>query len=126
MPLRSLLASRISVATFWAACASVATLSLTPVDHLPPQIFDIWDKAQHAAGFAGLAFLGRLAYPARPQRLGISLLVYGALIEVAQAATGWRQGDVKDWMADAVGVVVGVFLFRLLFPAIQSQSGDAQ
>lgn len=123
---RSPLASRISVAAFWAACAAVAALSLAPVEHLPPQVFDIWDKAQHAAGFAALAFLGRLAYPSQPSRLLVALLVYGALIEVAQAATGWRQGDVKDWIADAVGVVIGLALFRLLFPVIPSRSGTAQ
>ena len=32
--------------------------------------------------------------------------MYGALIELAQAASGWRYGDWRDWVADAVGVVV--------------------
>ena len=35
------------------------------------------------------------------------LLAYGALIELAQAATGWRQGDVADWVADQVQSYIG-------------------
>ncbi|MFP8778190.1 VanZ family protein [Hydrogenophaga sp. RWCD_12] len=101
-------------------------LSLTPVENLPSQIFDIWDKAQHAAGFAALAFIGRVAYPLRLRRLLIGLLFYGALIELAQSATGWRYGDANDWLADAVGIVIGVGLFQLLFPVIPQQTGDAQ
>ncbi|MGM9428574.1 VanZ family protein [Hydrogenophaga sp. MI9] len=126
MPFQSPIASRSAFVAFWAACATVGVLSLTPVDRLPPQIFDIWDKAQHAAGFAGLAFLGRLAYPRRMPGLLAGLLLYGALIEVAQAATGWRHGDVNDWLADAVGVLMGTAMFHVLFPMTQRQEGDAQ
>ena len=126
MPFQSLIASRFALAAFWAACATVGVLSLTPVERLPPQIFDIWDKAQHAAGFAGLALLGRLAYPRLMSGLLTGLLLYGALIEVAQAATGWRHGDVNDWLADAVGILIGVTLFRLLLPAISRKAGNAQ
>ena len=95
---------------FWLACLAVGAMSLTPVQHLPPQVFDIWDKAQHAAGFAVLALLGRLAYPKALTRLMLGLLSYGAAIEIAQAATGWRSGDVQDWLADAIGVVAGLAL----------------
>lgn len=126
MPLPSLFASRLALTAFWGACAAVGLLSLTPVENLPSQIFDIWDKAQHAAGFSALAFLGRLAYPQRMRSLLIGLLCYGALIELAQAATGWRTGDVNDWLADALGIVIGVGLFRLVVPVFQRQRGDAQ
>ncbi|WP_334136155.1 VanZ family protein, partial [Tepidimonas sp.] len=90
---------------FWSLAVVVTVLSLTPPTHLPPQMFDLWDKAQHALAFAALASLGRLAYP----RLGWSvvaaaLLLHGAAIEAAQAATGWRHAEVADWLADAVGV----------------------
>ena len=92
---------------FWSALAAVVLLSLTPVAHLPPQAFDVWDKAQHAFGFAVLAFLGGAAYPARLSRAWVGLLLLGAAIELAQSATGWRQGDVLDGLADAVGVSAG-------------------
>lgn len=98
--------------TCWLACAAVGVLSLSPVDRLPPQIFDIWDKAQHAAGFATLTLLGYLSYPKKQRNLIVALLGYGVVIELAQSATGWRQGDVRDWLADAFGVMATVLLFR--------------
>jgi VanZ family protein len=92
---------------FWGAVAAVLVLSLLPVDRLPEQVLDLWDKAQHAFGFAVLTVLGWLAYPHRARILWPSLLLLGAFIEVAQHATGWRYGDVLDWLADAVGVALG-------------------
>lgn len=106
-----LLAARLA---FWGLALAVTGLSLTPVQHLPPQVFDIWDKAQHALAFAALAAMARWAYPGASWRtLAVALLLHGAAIELAQAATGWRHGDVADWLADAVGVgVVGLGLAR--------------
>lgn len=93
---------------FWALATAVTVLSLTPVEHLPPRVFDWWDKAQHALGFAVLALTARLAYPApRGVVLVAGLLLHGAAIEWAQAASGWRHGEVADWVADAVGVALG-------------------
>lgn len=92
---------------FWALVVLTAALSWTPVQHLPQQVFDLWDKAQHALGFAALAYSGLSAYPRRPLRLALGLLAYGVLIEWVQSATGWRHGDVADWLADALGVAVG-------------------
>jgi hypothetical protein len=56
------------------------------------------DKAQHALGFAGLAFLGLMAYPGRVRVrvLMLGLALFGAGIELAQWLTGWRQGDWQD------------------------------
>ena len=97
---------------FWSFLVAVAVLSLMPTDFLPPPVLSLWDKAQHAAGFAGLTILGLMAFPQRPRRLFLSLLLFGAAIEVAQAATGWRQGDVIDLLADAVGIAMGGELFQ--------------
>jgi VanZ family protein len=95
---------------FWGCALAVAVLSLTPVAHLPPQVFDVWDKAQHAFGFALLTLLGWWAYPARVRSVLAGLLVFGVAIELAQGASGWRHGDVLDWLADAFGVAVGALL----------------
>lgn len=93
---------------FWGLAGAVTVLSLTPVEHLPPQALDWWDKAQHALGFALLTVAAWWAYPAQAWRArGVALLLYGAAIELAQAASGWRHGDVADWAADAVGVALG-------------------
>ncbi len=91
---------------FWSCLVAVAVLSLMPTDFLPPPVLSLWDKAQHAAGFAALTVLGLMAFPQRPWRLFLALLLFGAAIEVAQAATGWRQGDVLDLLADAVGIAM--------------------
>lgn len=78
--------------SFWGLATAVTVLSLTPVEHLPPQVFDWWDKAQHALGFAALAVAARLAYPTlRGAVLVAGLLLHGAAIEWAQAASGWRR-----------------------------------
>lgn len=95
---------------FGLAVGAVVALSLTPVQELPQQVFEVWDKLQHALGFAVLAGLGLLAFPARYRFIAGLLLVLGAAIEVAQSATGWRQGDVADWVADAVGIACGMAL----------------
>ena len=48
----------------------------------------------------------------------MGLLVFGALIEVAQSSTGWRNGDLLDLLADAAGVWLGslVLAVALLWP----------
>lgn len=99
---------------FWACLLAVVALSLTPVQHLPQQVFSLWDKAQHAGGFAVLTLLGLWAYPHRVTALLVAMLALGVGIELAQAATGWRYGDVADWVADAVGVAAAYTVWRLL------------
>ena len=99
---------------FWALLLCVAVLSLMPTGYLPPQVFSLWDKAQHALAFAALAALGLQAYPHRRWRVLAGLLVFGGLIELAQAATGWRYGEWADWLADAVGLALGMALAESL------------
>jgi VanZ family protein len=96
---------------FWCALTTVVVLSLMPGPMLPSAI-NFWDKAQHALGFFGLTWLALLAYPrkARPQ-LGVVLLLLGGAIELAQWATGWRQGDWLDLLADAVGISTALALW---------------
>jgi VanZ family protein len=96
---------------FWLALLALTVLSLMPTGLLPSQVFSLWDKAQHAIGFAVLALLGLAAYPHLKTRLPLWLLAHGGLIELAQAATGWRYGDPVDWLADAIGIAVGVALW---------------
>jgi VanZ family protein len=91
---------------FWLAVGAVAVGSLTPTPYLPPQAFDIWDKAQHAIAFALMAILGLRSYPSSPLIIALSLLGYGALIEIVQSLTGWRFGDWQDWLADSIGVAM--------------------
>ncbi len=97
---------------FWGTVVTVTVLSLLPGDYLPPIAFNVWDKAQHALGFLLLSVLGLNSYHNSIVRVVIGLLIYGATIEVVQAATGWRYGDWQDWLANAVGVALAYRLWR--------------
>lgn len=98
---------------FWLSLAAITVGSLLPAALLPQQALDLWDKAQHALGFAWLGLVGLLAYPRRMATVLVGLLLWGAAIEVMQSATGWRYGDVIDWIADAVGVGAAWLVWRL-------------
>jgi VanZ family protein len=101
---------------FWLCFVAVNTLALSPAPYLPPlEIFDWWDKAQHAIAFGTLAVLAVLAYPGVSKvRIGLLLIAHGVLIEVLQYFTGYRFGDWQDAVADGVGVWVGVWVGLVL------------
>ena len=99
---------------FWCSLIGLTVATLVPVDYLPPQSQNIWDKAQHVAGFAWLALLGLWAYPQRAPAVVAGLTAWGGLIELMQMATGWRDGDWIDWLADAIGVLAMALAWRLL------------
>jgi uncharacterized membrane protein len=103
---------RLVQTVFWVCLLGTAFLSLVPSELLP-QAFNWWDKAQHALGFAVLTGLGLLAYPKARGWLPWGLLLFGACIELAQAASGWRRGDWLDLLADAVGILVVTIAWRL-------------
>jgi len=101
-------------ALFWLSVLGVTVASLVPVAMLPPQSFNIWDKAQHAIAFTWLVALGLLSYPARARRVALGLLFLGGAIELAQAATGWRYGEWADLAADIVGIGLGAAVWLLI------------
>ena len=98
--------------SFWLLVLVTLWLSLVPVDQVP-KVFSFWDKAEHALGFAALAFSGSLAYPRRIPALIFGLALFGAGIECAQWLTSWRFGDWQDWVADCVGVLIGYVAWRV-------------
>ena len=89
----------------------VVTLTLTvamlwPLE-APPPAPEGSDKFVHFIAFAALAF--PLAYTGR---FGLSLVfigasVYGGAIELIQPSFN-RSADVNDWIADVVGVALGI------------------
>ena len=100
---------------FWLACITVTILSLTPIERLPEQWFDLWDKAQHAAAFFILSCLGFIAYYSRPKQLMvIGLVLLGIAIEIAQNWLGWRYGDIADVIADLAGIAFAFTFFVVL------------
>ena len=92
---------------FWMACIVFGFLSLIPMAHLPSGLFDWWDKAQHVSAFFFLSCLGLFAYQKAVFKVAIGLLFYGALIEALQWITGWRSGELADWVADGIGILIG-------------------
>ena len=101
---------------FWICFIAINALALSPAPYLPPlEIFNGWDKAQHAIAFGTLAVLAVLAYP-KASRLRIALLLIGqgVLIELLQYFGGYRYGDWQDAVADGVGVLVGLAMVRVM------------
>ena len=109
-------AKRLVSFLFWLCFIVLNALALSPAPYLPPmEIFNWWDKAQHAIGFGTLAVLAALAYPhVSKLRLGVLLCLQGVAIELLQHWGGYRFGDWQDALADAVGVVLGLCLAHVL------------
>ena len=97
----------------WSLSIAASTvLALMPVEHLQLPIFNLWDKAQHALAFAMLTGWALLLWPQSVARVIMGMLAYGALLEWAQAMTGWRYPELTDWLADALGVLTAWAIFR--------------
>ena len=89
----------------------IVTLTLTvamlwPLE-APPPAPEGSDKLVHFIAFAALAFplayTGRFGLPA----VFIGASVYGGAIELIQPSFN-RSGDINDWIADVIGVVLGI------------------
>ena len=101
---------------FWLCFVGLTGLALSPAPYLPPlDIFNWWDKAQHAIGYGTLMASALLAYPkVRKLRLAALLCLHGCLIEVLQYLSGYRFGDWQDALADGVGVIVALVFFAIV------------
>lgn len=85
-----------------------------------PEIFMIWDKADHFSAFLVLSFLLDYSFPKRHWSdllKWLVLLGYGIGIEYMQRWLGTRDFDVHDMLADAIGIsgylVLRAWLSRL-------------
>jgi VanZ family protein len=96
-----------AIAAVWTAWAS-----LIPVDALPD--VSIWDKLAHALTYALLMWLllPSLAPPSTVAA-GSWVMLYGVAIEVAQALSGYRQGDWQDALANLAGILFAGLCWRL-------------
>lgn len=98
-------ASNLAAILSWClAMLTVTVLALMPIEHLQLPFFDWWDKAQHALAFTVLTAWALLIWPRRAGGVVLGMLAYGAGIELAQWAVGWRFAEWADLAADAVGV----------------------
>ena len=97
------------VAAGWALAALIVWLSLTPS---PPEIdlgIDNGDKLEHFAAYGSLMFWFCLLYARNGTRLAYAALwiAMGIALEFAQRATGYRNFEVFDMVANAIGVLIG-------------------
>ena len=116
--LRSLLQPRYR--PFWRALLAVLVLVVSWFAFKPAsgtEEFNQLDKLQHAFAFAILAVVASLAWPAGSRhtwRIALALLAYGLLIELVQSRLPTRTASAADWMADAVGLALGLLVMRAL------------
>ena len=79
---------------------------------------DVWDKAEHVAAYAALAFVGTVAVR-RPHRLLVlGLAILGFLLELGQLLVPGRSFDLLDVSANLLGAAAGAILARLLLGAL--------
>lgn len=97
--------------SFFACALAVLVLALMPAP--PPMITTGWDKSNHLLAFAVMAWLGCKAFPQRVATILLSLLAYGALIEILQSFTPTRSVEWLDLFADSLGILVGWVLIRM-------------
>ena len=102
-----------------AVLVSLAVLFAPPSDvpASPPGV----DKLVHASLFALLALTGRWAGVSRVVIVP-ALVLYGAASEVVQGWIG-RDAAVGDWLADVVGVLLGLLAWRW-FARRAARAGD--
>jgi len=75
------------------------------------------DKVRHLLAFSTLALVASLGWtPGRSNTLYVAsgLMAYGLLIELVQTQLLTRSGSAADWLADGVGIAIGLLLFRAL------------
>ena len=86
---------------------AVLTVTMLWPIHQPPPGPDGTDKLVHLIAFAALAFpLARTSrFGLVPVFVGAS--AFGGIIELIQPSFN-RSADVNDWIADTVGVVIGI------------------
>jgi VanZ family protein len=99
------------------AFAVVVLLSLAvlfaPGSDVPPAPYGV-DKLVHGGLFLALALSGRWA-GVRRGALAVLLPLYAAASELIQSIPGLhRDATLGDWLADVVGVLVGLLLWQLL------------
>lgn len=102
---------------FWLSCFVFGFLCFIPTVYLLSGLFDWWDKAQHVLAFFCLSGLGISGYSKSIGKVSFGLLVYGGLIELIQWITGWRSGEWVDWLADGVGILLGIVALNIFIPS---------
>ena len=114
---------------FFAAVLLITVLALLPP--AAPMPTTGWDKANHCLAFFSLALALDHGYPRSPAlwlKLG-GLFGYGAVLEVLQGLTGYRDSAWLDLLANSTGLLLYLLLsswlrtwLRQLWPWPESPS----
>lgn len=104
---------RIMPYIFWTLVIIVSMLML--VEHAPKENpIKHLDKIQHALVFLTISVAGCLAFKNHTSQIVTGLTIFGAVIEVLQATfTTTRTGDVRDWLADIAGILIGLMIVAI-------------
>ena len=95
---------------WYLAMVAVTVLALLPIEHLQMPVFDWWDKAQHALAFVVLTGWALLLLPYAAMHVALGMLAYGAGLELAQWAVGWRLPNGRIWLqTPSVSLWLGVW-----------------
>ena len=105
--------------------AAILTVCIIPLPETPMDDVPMMDKWTHFVmfGVLSLCIIAEYVYwhrkpKARDVALGGMLLPFalGGLIELVQAycTGGNRSGDIMDWLADGIGVLIGAAIGSLL------------
>jgi VanZ family protein len=110
----------IVVGLYWMLLFTLTHWPVGPERPVRPRRIPHLDKVAHAAAFAGLAFLACVGVasfrPITPLLLaGLlgALAFYAGFDEFTQGWVRHRTPDLRDWLADLVGMLAGVGAFLL-------------
>jgi VanZ family protein len=94
----------------WAIVLYIAISCLEPARYVPN--LHLWDKAEHALAFFGMSvWFGGLVRRSRYALIALAMLLFGGGIEIAQGAMGLgRDADIRDFVADGIGITVAMIL----------------
>lgn len=105
------------VALAWTA--AILVVNSIGVSDAPIQTFSGADKLTHAVMYAFAAFAWRSAFRSRGDSITglviFAIAALGAIDEWHQIAVPGRNADVRDWLADVLGALLGVIVWRRVY-----------
>ena len=98
---------------FWLLLTAVAILSLMSLES-QYQIVLWQDKVHHLVAYAVLfwCLIGGYKKQQNVWVLGILLIIFSGLIEVAQSYTGYRQAELMDLLANGAGILLVALVYE--------------
>ncbi|NAS32107.1 hypothetical protein GTQ40_14060 [Flavobacteriaceae bacterium R38] len=108
----------------------LTVLSLFSISDLPKIKFNASDKLIHTLFYLVLAVVWLFYFDQKKESalknkfiiaIGVFLFIYGIVIEVLQDVLPYRRtADIKDMIANAVGILIGIFVFKIILRKLKS------